>query len=378
MDQAGVCPALQRSFGGDAPMDRNNRTARQHGFTIVQMIVALAIISIVSTVAVLGVKSSREHFKMQSSARLFASYCEKARADSVRRHAASGEEASVEMFGEGTTTYNVTMDYGSGIVETRTFQLDPGIQFSTKAKKVTFDWRGRLLGQAEVFQIESTYLKDSIPVDVSGSGDVTIWSQYFPDQLIPDVTISNAPDDVDHSTPSPSPSAQASPSATASPSPSDGASPTPTPSPGASPSPTATPHGNGNNDGNNGNGNNGNNASPTPTATPSASVSPIPQCVMTISPSTLSLSQSVDAHKIGTATVTMTSATGVRVLSAAQAGNGNSLILGLSLSRIDGNGSSIITVTTKNGAGNRGDFTVNVTADPACGTGAKLTVSVSN
>ena len=128
-------------------MDRNNRTARQQGFTIVQMIVALAIISIVSTVAVLGVKSSREHFKMQSSARLFASYCEKARADSVRRHAASGEEASIEMFGEGTTTYNVTMDYGSG-VETRTFQLDSGVDFGTEAAKVTFDWRGRLLGEA--------------------------------------------------------------------------------------------------------------------------------------------------------------------------------------------------------------------------------------
>jgi hypothetical protein len=90
------------------------------------------------------------------------------------------------------------------------------------------------------------------------------------------------------------------------------------------------------------------------------------------------LSQSVEAHKTGTATLTITNATGVRTISAAQAGNGNSLVLGLSLLRIDGNGSSVITVTTKNGAGNRGDFTVNVTTDPACGSGAKLTVSVSN
>lgn len=356
-------------------MDRINRTASQHGFTIVQMIVALAIISIVSTVAVLGVKSSREHFKMQSSARLFASYCEKARADSVRRHAASGEEASVEMFGEGTTTYNVTMDYGSGAVETRTFNLDSGIDFGTDPAKVTFDWRGRLLGEAVVFQIRSKYLDDSIPVDVSGSGDVTIWSQYYPDYLIPDVTISNAPDDVDHSSPSPSPSVAASPSPTP---PSDGASPSPTPSPAASPSPTATPHGNSNNDGNNGNGNN--NASPTPTATPtpSPSASPIPQCVATISPSSLSLSQNDTARKTGTATFTITNATGVRTISAAQPGNGNNLVLGLSLVRIDGNGSSVITVTTKKGAGNRGVFLVNVTTDPACGSGAKLTVSVSN
>src|SRR4029079_13148023 len=149
-------------------MDYNSRTARQqHGFTIMQMVVTLAIISVISTVGVLGVKSAREHFKMQNSARLFASYCEKARADSVRRHAASGEEASLEMFGEGTNTYNVTMDFGSG-VETRTFQLDPGITFGTAAAKVTFDWRGRLLGAAVVFQIKSNYLDDEIPVDVSG------------------------------------------------------------------------------------------------------------------------------------------------------------------------------------------------------------------
>jgi hypothetical protein len=329
---------------------------------------------------VLGVKSAREHFKMQNSARLFASYAEKARADSVRRHAASGQEASLEMFGEGTNTYNVTMDFGSGVVETRTFQLDPGIIFRTAAAKVTFDWRGRLLGEGVVFQIESTYLADRIPVDVSGSGDVTIWSQYFPDGKIPEVTVASVGDDVDHGTTSASPSASVSPSPDVSPSPSDTASPTPTPSPTASP--TATPNGNGSgngSDGNNGNGGDNNpNASPTPTPSPSPSATPIPQCVATLSPSSISLSQSIDAQKTGTATFTMTNATGVRIISAGQSGNGNSLVVGLSLQRIDGSGSSVISVTSKNGAGNRGVFIVNVTTDPACGSGAQLTVSVSN
>jgi len=359
----------------------NRTTRRQQGFTIMQMVVTLAIISIVSTVGVLGVKSAREHFKMQNSARLFATYCEKARADSVRRHAASGQEASVEMFGEGTSAYNVTMDYGSGTVETRTFQLDPGITFNTAASKVTFDWRGRLLDDAVVFQIRSDYLDDSIPVDVSGSGDVTIWSQFFPDQSIPEVTIAAVGDDVDHATPTPSVSA--SPSPDVSPSPSDGSSPTPTPTPTATPTPTPNGNGNGNagDNGNNENGNNGNgNASPTPTPTPDASpsVTPIPQCVATLSPSSLTLSQSDVANQTGTSTFTMTNATGVRIISANQAGNGNSLVLGVSLIRIDGSGSSVISVTTKHGAGNRGVFLVNVTTDPACGSGAQLTVSVNN
>ncbi|HKG97229.1 MAG TPA: hypothetical protein VKA97_05425 [Pyrinomonadaceae bacterium] len=74
----------------------------------------------------------------------------------------------------------------------------------------------------------------------------------------------------------------------------------------------------------------------------------------------------------------MRNATGVRVISAGQAGNGNSLVVGLSLQRIDGNGSSTISVTTKNGAGNRGVFIVEVSGSPACGSTQQLTVSVVN
>ena len=74
----------------------------------------------------------------------------------------------------------------------------------------------------------------------------------------------------------------------------------------------------------------------------------------------------------------MTNATGVRTISATQAGNGNSLILGVSLQRIDGSGSSVITVTTKKGGGNRGVFIVEVSGSPGCGSAAQLTVSVSN
>src|SRR5690242_426423 len=270
------------------------RAKRQRGFTLVQTIIILAIVSILSAAGVLGVKRSREQYKMQNSARLFATYIEKARADSVRRHAATGQEASVEMFGEGTTTYNVTMDFGSGTVETRTFQLDPGIEFYTNAAKVTFDWRGRLLTEAVVFQVRSNYLQDQLPVDVSGSGDVTVWAQHFPDQLIPNVTVSTVGDDVDHGTPTPSPSATATASPTVSPSNS------PTPTPTATATPTPTPNNNRNRnprpDANNRTGNTTPPPTPTPTPTPTATATPtptpVPQCDKTMNPSTLTLSQS--------------------------------------------------------------------------------------
>src|SRR5919205_1972223 len=170
-------------------MKPNSRTTRQQrGFTLTQMGVTLAIIAIVSTGGVLGIRTARAEFRLQNSARLFATYVEKARADAIRRHAATGQESSIETFGPGTTSYAITMDYGSGVVETRTFDLESGLSFQTAAKKVTFDWRGRIT-EAWVFQIHSEYLDRSLPVDVSGSGDITVGEQHFPDQLIPPVQV---------------------------------------------------------------------------------------------------------------------------------------------------------------------------------------------
>jgi type II secretory pathway pseudopilin PulG len=337
-------------------MKPNSRTTKQQrGFTITQMVVTLVIIALTSTAGVLAIKAARAEFRLQNNARLFATYVEKARADAIRRHAATNQESSIETFGPGSTTYAITMDFGSGAVETRTFDLDSGLNFSTAAKKVTFDWRGRIAG-AWVFQIFSEYLQRSLPVDVSGSGDITVGEQHFPDQLIPPVEIAEVTGDVD-STPTP----------------------TPTPTPTATPTPTPNNNGNGQGPGgNNGNGNGNASPTPTPSASPSPTATPAAQCVSSISPSSLSLSQSDTAHKSGSAVFTMVNATGTRTISASIAGNGNSLTLGVGLLRIDGSGSSVITVTTKNGAGNRGVFVVNIAADPACGSTQQLTVSVSN
>lgn len=342
------------------------------------MVITLAIISVVSTFGVLGIRTARAEFKLQSSARLFATYVEKARLDAIRRHAASGDESSIETYGPGTTGYSVTMDWGSGTVETKDFELDDGLAFSTAAKKVSFDWRGRIT-EAWVFQIFSSYLAMSLPVDVSGSGDITVGEQHFPDQLIPEIEVSQVTGDVD-TDPSPSPGEEGEeedPPVEEDPN----ATPTPTPTPTPTATPTPTPNGNGNGSGGgNGNGGDGpDNSSPTPTPTPGATPTPaLPQCVATLSPSTLSLSQSDITNQSGTAVFTMVNGTGERIISATQAGNGNSLIVGLSLQRIDGSGSSTVTVTTKNGAGNRGVFLVQVTTSPSCGTAATLTVSVSN
>jgi type II secretory pathway pseudopilin PulG len=360
-------------------MKSTRSTVTQQGFTITQMVITIAIISVVSTFGVLGIRTARAEFRLQNSARLFASYVEKARADAIRRHAESGQESSVETFGPGSTRYDVTMDWGSGTVETRSFDLESGLSFNTAARKVIFNWRGRI-SEAWVFQIRSDYLDKNLPVDVSGSGDITVGEQHFPDQLIPDVEISQVTGDV-AGTPTPT----ATPTPTPEPTPEgpvDPGDPPPTPEP--TPEVIDLDPGNGDGHGNGGSGGGGignPNASPTPTpaATPSPAASPAnPQCVATLSPSSLSLSQSDTSNLTGTATLNISSQTGTRTISASLAGNGNSLNVGLSLVRIDGSGTSVITVTTKNGAGNRGVFIVNISADPACGSPKQLSVSVSN
>jgi len=370
-------------------MKRSRTVKQQHGFTIMQMVITIAIIAIVSTFGVLGIRTARAEFRLQSSARLFASYVEKARADSVRRHAATGAEASVETFGGGSNTYAITMDFGTGTVQTRTFQLDPGLEFSTAAQKVTFDWRGRLTVPCDVtkscvYQVYSASLDKGIPIDVSGSGDITVDEQHFPDQLIPAIDITPVGDgDVDpdpvgtpaiEGTPSPDPIDSIDPTAT----------PTPTPTPTATPTPT--PNGNGNGNGNvNGNGN-GNNPTPTPTPTatptptPSSSPSPSPvaQCSSALSSSSLNLSQSDSTRHTGTVTFTIANGTGTYTVKVVQEGNGNSLGISASPATISSNGSSVITISSKNGAGNRGVFVVDVSSTAACGSSHTITVTVSN
>ena len=375
---------------------KNSRIKQQHGFTLTQMLFTIAIIAIVSTFGVMGIRTARAEFRLQSSARLFASYIEKARADSVRRHAAPGDESWVQSSAAGGNTYTIRMDFGTGTVETRTFTLDPGLEFSTASLLVTFDWRGRLTQQCSetlscVFQVLSPTLDKAIPVDVSGSGDITVDAQHFPDGLIEEIPLTAVNNGDVNPDPGGTPAVEGTPPIdpvdpvdpidpidpidpggdTATPTP----TPTPTVTPTATPSPTATPHGNGNgggNDGNNGNGNG--NASPTPTPTGSG------QCVATLSPSSFTISQSDETKKTGTAVFTMSgeSLGTTRIITATLQGNGNSVEITKSLTRIDGSGSSVISVTSKNGSGNRGVFQVNVFAEPSCGSPQVLTVTVNN
>ncbi len=277
-------------------IDHRQKPKAQAGFSLLQILVVLGVVSVVSALAFFGIASARQRIRLTNSSRLLASYVEKARVDSVRRHPMTPEEmAGIEVLDK--TRYRVKMDFdGNGVLETKEITLDSGVEFATDPIALVFDWRGRLV-DLPLTEIKVTIAmqwgddpSDQRVVDVTRSGDVTIDSDVYLDD-VPNVNVdvegmtgidsgstmngNNNP----NPTPTPSPSPGASPTPTPDASPSPDATPTATPStspsPGASPSPTANP-------------------SPSPGASPSPSpvVTPTPCTVqVTTSPSPLSFSK---------------------------------------------------------------------------------------
>lgn len=287
---------------------RKQKTTAQSGFSMMQLLITLAVVSIVSGLAVFGIASARQRIRLTNSSRLLASYVEKARVDSVRRHPTDPElMAGIEVLNK--TQYRVKMDFdGNGTVETKDITLDDGVVFATDPIALAFDWRGRLV------DLPTTDIKISIAmqwgdderdqriVDVTRSGDVTIDSDVYLDD-IPNVEAmdgltgrdggsSLAANNNPNPSPTPTPAADESPSPTpedadpnATPTPSPGADPTPPPDADPTPSPSASP-------------------SASPAASPPVNPSPTPTpCVVQVStsPSPLSFSK----HTSGTISFTV-------------------------------------------------------------------------
>ena len=120
-------------------MNKHKRNS-QPGFTTLQLLITIAIAAIVGAFAFVGIVRARDHMRLTSSARQFAALAERARADSVRRHAsvsAGIAEAGIERLNE--TTYAVTMDFnGNGVATTQNFSTEGGITFAMP-RQVEFD-----------------------------------------------------------------------------------------------------------------------------------------------------------------------------------------------------------------------------------------------
>src|SRR5262245_24224978 len=157
------------------------KTRKRNGFSIIEVLVMMTIITIVTAFGLLGVSRARASVRLSGAAREYASYVEKARIHSIRRHADDASQRASVAINDSKTSYNVTMDLtGDGTMDTRTVPLPSDVSFET-VETISFDWRGRTMNtvagvttaNAQV-SIRLLNTNESVSVDVTGSGDVTI------------------------------------------------------------------------------------------------------------------------------------------------------------------------------------------------------------
>lgn len=268
------------------------RLRNQEGFSLIETLIVIAIVCLLASMGVLGITRARASMRLSGAAREYATYIEKVRIFSIRRHADTLAEAANVSINDDRTSYTVTFDFdGDGTMETRTIQLPDGVAFGT-VEAIAFDWRGRtwntvggLTREDAQVSIALTNGDDSVSVDVTGSGDVMIDSRFF-DDAVPNVTL-NVGDLSTSATPQPTPVEEAVPSGSPSPTPAD-TDPLPTPSPSATPveeaplpdptPPTAELS-----------------ASPSPSpissSTPTPTPTPVVPCLITASPTFVTMAQ---------------------------------------------------------------------------------------
>lgn len=164
---------------------RTQARQQERGFTMVQLVVTVAVVGIVSTMAVVGMNQARASKRLQDSAREFTSYLKRARTDATRRHAtrapgvvgADPEMPSIQIL--NPMTYRVRMDFnGTGVVTQRDITLETGVSFQYDAipPAIVFNWRGRITGGDATFTIQNPRLEGNnrqVAISVARAGDVT-------------------------------------------------------------------------------------------------------------------------------------------------------------------------------------------------------------
>src|ERR1043165_1990119 len=157
----------------------------ERGVSIVEILIVTVMIMIVAAFAVMQIGAAQRAMRLTNSAREFLGWLEKARLDSLRRHAMSNAEmARVTL--NNNNTYTVTIDQnGDGTLDTArtiTFPSTHGARFTgiTIPSTIYYNWRGRPVDSAGHPVSLSFSLTDSAgnvnQINLSGGGDATLGS----------------------------------------------------------------------------------------------------------------------------------------------------------------------------------------------------------
>jgi len=178
---------------------------------MLEMLIVGSMITIAAGWALMSVASSQNSFRLANASSELRSFMEKARGDSIRRHArnASGSNAAASVQVTSTRTYRATLDSNNdGNLETRDVTLPQGVTFNLVAgaplPSVAFDWRGRTAGNTVSLTLRNGNAPPVV-VSISGSGDVAANANFNSNYNV-NASASSADVDVNSTlTPTPSP-----------------------------------------------------------------------------------------------------------------------------------------------------------------------------
>jgi Tfp pilus assembly protein FimT len=153
--------------------------ADERGVSILETLVALAMVMVLTVFALMRVVEAQQSLRLDNEIRQFKGYLEKARVDSIRRHAQTDAQMAKVTINT-LTSYTVLIDAnGDGVLDPpRTIKLQPqgGITFTGATPTIIrYNWRGRTVDAGgNLVSIAPFNLKDSYragsTINLSGSG----------------------------------------------------------------------------------------------------------------------------------------------------------------------------------------------------------------
>jgi type II secretory pathway pseudopilin PulG len=145
----------------------DSRRKREVGASLIDMLIALTIMAIVTSVAVVNITAARAAMRLSNSAQVLSAYLDKARLAAIRCHCATTLQIS------STGSYTITAPLRNATIDTVTFPLEQNVNFSglTLPLTITFDWRGR---PDNDYHLTLSNTSGTRTVDLSGGGDVKI------------------------------------------------------------------------------------------------------------------------------------------------------------------------------------------------------------
>jgi type II secretory pathway pseudopilin PulG len=130
-----------------APLS-TTRSGNASGFSVLELLIVGVMVSVVVGFAITQIARAKQNMTRGNAVRELTSYIEKARLDSVRRHATTSAQMGQVVI-INANFYSVTVDVnGDGVVDApRVISMPAGthltIQNGSFPRTIMFNWRGR-------------------------------------------------------------------------------------------------------------------------------------------------------------------------------------------------------------------------------------------